>query len=197
MKDNATTAGFDVQFIGVPGNKVVGVTDYYAISKTTEDLDAAYEVAKWLTFGTDGLNAMFDIIENTVPGAGEVSLSVSGLPISTVQSIVDVCFENYPVAGVQEIFEAAAAGTVEVLVEGNKFVPGFITARYTYNTGIDALISRPNNAPGSTLSIGDLLWDAQFGKLVYADHMTQELETLINYELLKAQLALEAAMNAD
>ncbi|HOI84616.1 MAG TPA: extracellular solute-binding protein [Acholeplasmataceae bacterium] len=197
MKDNATTAGFDVQFIGVPGNKVVGVTDYYAISKTTEDLDAAYEVAKWLTFGTDGLNAMFDIIENTVPGAGEVSLSVSGLPISTVQSIVDVWFENYPVAGVQEIFEAAAAGTVEVLVEGNKFVPGFITARYTYNTGIDALISRPNNAPGSTLSIGDLLWDAQFGKLVYADHMTQELETLINYELLKAQLALEAAMNAD
>lgn len=196
MKTNATNAGFDVQFIGVPGNRVVGVSDYYAISKTTANLEAAYEVAKWLTFGTAGLNSMFNIIENTTPGEGEVALAVSGLPISTVPSIVNKWFTNYPVAGVKEIYEAAAAGTVTVLVEGNKFVPGFITARYTYNTGIDALISRPNNNPGSTLSIGDLLWDAQFGKLVYADHMTQELETLINYELLKAQLALEAAMNA-
>jgi multiple sugar transport system substrate-binding protein len=194
--DNADTAGFDVQFIGVPGNKVVGVSDFYGISKTAADVEAAYEVAKWMTFGTDGLNEMFDIIENAVPDTenGEVSLGVSGLPISTVQSIIDLWFEDYPVYGVQEIFEAAAAGDVEVLVEGNKFVPGFITARFTYNTGIDATISRPNANPGSTLSIGDLLWDAQFGAIVYSDYMTQELQNLINYEFVKAQLELNEAM---
>jgi multiple sugar transport system substrate-binding protein len=194
--DNADTAGFDVQFIGVPGNKVVGVSDFYGISKTADDVEAAYEVAKWMTFGTDGLNEMFDIIENAVPDTenGEVSLGVSGLPISTVQSIIDLWFEDYPVYGVQEIFEAAAAGDVEVLVEGNKFVPGFITARFTYNTGIDATISRPNANPGSTLSIGDLLWDSQFGSIVYADYMTQELQNLINYEFVKAQLELNEAM---
>ncbi len=149
-----------------------------------------------MTFGTDGLNEMFDIIENAVPDTenGEVSLGVSGLPISTVQSIIDLWFEDYPVYGVQEIFEAAAAGDVEVLVEGNKFVPGFITARFTYNTGIDATISRPNANPGSTLSIGDLLWDAQFGAIVYSDYMTQELQNLINYEFVKAQLELNEAM---
>ncbi|HAX03882.1 MAG TPA: hypothetical protein DEA30_05140 [Acholeplasmataceae bacterium] len=194
--DAATAAGFDVQFIGVPGNKVVGVSDYYGISKTTEDLEAAYEVAKWMTFGTDGINEMFNIIETAVPDTanGEVALGISGLPISTNQAIIDKWFTNYPVMGVQEIFEAAAAGTVTVLVEGNKFVPGFTVARFTYNTGIDATISRPNNAPGSTLSIGDLLWDAQFGKIVYADHMTQQLQNLINYEFIKAQVALEAAI---
>lgn len=194
--DNAATAGFDLQFIGVPGNKVVGVSDFYGISKTANDLEAAYEVAKWMTFGTDGLNEMFNIIETAVPDTenGEVLLGVSGLPISTVQSIIDEWFADYPVYGVQEIFEAAAAGEVEVLVEGNKFVPGFITARFTYNTGIDATISRPNANPGSTLSIGDLLWDAQFGKLVYADYMTQELQNLINYEFVKAQLELNQAM---
>jgi len=194
--DAATAAGFDVQFIGVPGNKVVGVSDFYGISKTTEDLEAAYEVAKWMTFGTDGINEMFNIIETAVPDTanGEVALGISGLPISTNQAIIDQWFTNYPVMGVQEIFEAAAAGTVTVLVEGNKFVPGFTVARFTYNTGIDATISRPNNAPGSTLSIGDLLWDAQFGKIVYADHMTQQLQNLINYEFIKAQVALEAAI---
>jgi len=194
----ATAAGFDVQFIGVPGNKVVGVSDFYGISKTTKNLAAAYEVAKWMTFGTDGINSMFDIIENTVPdtAAGEVALGISGLPISTNQTIIDKWFTNYPVHGVKEIFEAAAAGTVQVLVEGNKFVPGFTVARFTYNTGIDATISRPNNAPGSTLSIGDLLWDAQFGKIVYADYMTQQLQNLINYEFIKAQIALDQAINS-
>ncbi len=197
MASNAATAGFDLQFVGVPGNKVVGVSDFLGISKTAADKQAAYEVAKWLTFGTDGLNAMFDIVENAVPDTanGEVSLAISGLPMSNVQSVIDAWFDNYPVAGVQEIFEAAAAGTVTVLVEGNKFVPGFTEARYTYNTGIDATISRPNNAPGSTLSIGDLLWDAQFGKIVYSDYMTQELENLINYEFVKAQLELAQAIN--
>lgn len=194
----AATAGFDVQFVGIPGNKVVGVSDFLGISKTANDQAAAYEVAKWLTFGTDGINAMFDIVENTTPDTdnGEVSLAISGLPISNVQSVIDAWFENYPVAGVQEVFEAAAAGTVQVLVEGNKFVPGFVVARYTYNTGIDATISRPNNTPGSTLSIGDLLWDAQFGKIDYSSYMTQQLQDLINYEFVSAQLALYQAMNS-
>jgi len=194
----ATNAGFDVQFIGVPGSKVVGVSDFYGISKTAENKAAAFEVAKWMTFGTDGINEMFNIVETAVPDTvnGEVALGISGLPISTDQAIIDEWFTDYPVMGVQEVFEAAAAGTVEVLVEGNKFVPGFTVARFTYNTGIDATISRPNNAPGSTLSIGDLLWDAQFGKIVYADYMTSQLQNLINYEFIKAQLALDEAINS-
>ena len=197
MATNAANAGFDVHFVGLPGGKVVSAPDYYSISKTTADLEAAYEVAKWLTFGTDGLTEMFNIIETVVPdtAAGEVTLSVSGLPINNTQSIIDKWFVNYPVPGVKEIYEAAAAGQVEVLVEGFKYVPGYVTARWGYNTGIDALISRPNNAPGSTLSIGDLIWDAQFNKINYNEYMTAELQTLINFELLKARLALEEAMN--
>ncbi|QMS85067.1 extracellular solute-binding protein [Candidatus Xianfuyuplasma coldseepsis] len=199
LQDNADDAGFDLQFVGLPGGNVVGVQDFMTISKTTDNLEGAFEVAKWLSFGADGINARFDIVENTVPDTenGESALSIAGLPVNSTQAIVDKWFENYPVAGVQEWFEAAATGEVTVLNEGNKFVPGFLWARFWYDTGIDATISRPDNDPGSTLSIGDLIWDSQLGRIVYSDYMTPELEAAINYEFAKAYNALLLSMLED
>ncbi|MBN2504508.1 MAG: extracellular solute-binding protein [Bacilli bacterium] len=195
---DAADGVFDIQFVGLPGASVVGVSDFMTISKTAEDLEAAYEVAKWLTFGIDGVNNRFDIIANTTPDTvnGEVALSVNGLPINNTQSVIDAWFVDYPVPGVQEFFEGAAAGTVTVLVEGNKFVPGFIEARFNYDTGIEgATTSRPDWEAGRTLSIGDLIWDAQSNLIVYSDYMTQQLQDSINYTFIMAQLELQEAID--
>lgn len=185
---------FNYDFVGTPGGKVIAVSDYYGISKTATDKAAAYEVAKYLTFGAEGINDAFDIIDAAKTDE-DITLAMPGLPINETQTIIDTWFETIPQPGFKLAYEKAAAGDVEVLVEGNKFIPGFQMARFDYDTGIDATISRPNNDAGSTLSIGDFIWDAQQGKVSYSDYMTQQISDAINYEFLKAQIELNNVNN--
>ncbi|MDF2699484.1 MAG: hypothetical protein K0Q49_1040 [Haloplasmataceae bacterium] len=186
---------FEYDFVGLPGSKVVGVSDYYGISKSAEDKEAAYEVAKYLTFGEQGILDTFDIIDDAFENEEDANgnpliLSMSGLPINENEDIVNRWFTTIPQSGFKAAYLKAATGDVEVLMEGNKYVPGFIKARFDYNTGIDKQITRPTEPAGSTLSIGDFIWDSAQGKINYADYMTKQLNDALNYELLKAQLEL-------
>jgi len=179
---NSIQDNFEHDFVGIPGKRVVGVSDYFVIAKTTKNKEAAYEVAKWLSFGIDGIMAAFEIIENEK----EVVLTMPGLPINERTMVIEKWFESYPQPGFKAIYEKIKGGDFTVLMEGNKFVPGFGQARWDYDTGIDARISRPDQPEGKTLSIGDLVYDAARGAISWSDYMTQDLADKINQQLAQA-----------
>jgi len=180
---------FDYDFVGVPDGKVIGVSDFFGVSKSAVDKEAAYIVAKYLTFGEQGITDAFDIITDAKTNEDK-TLSMPGLPINETAAIITLWFNTIPQPGFKLAYEKAAAGDVQVLIEGNKYIPGFSIARFSYDTGIDALITRPNNSPGSTLSIGDFIYDASLGKINYSDYMNSQISGALNYELLKAQVEL-------
>jgi len=179
---------FYYDFVGLPDSRVIGVSDYLGISASTDNREEAYEVAKYLTFGSEGLNDAFDIIDEA-----ETSLAMNGLPINESTDITERWFETYPQSGFKRAYEKAANGELEVLIEGNKTVPGFIDARFTYDTGIDAQVSRPDASDGATLSIGDLIWDAGQGAVVLSDYLDNDLAANINNRFEEIQAEFENA----
>lgn len=190
---NNMKGSYTFDFIGLPGKKVIGVSDYFVISKASENPKAAYEVAKYLSFGKKGILDMFDIIEKAL-SEEDVVLTVNGLPLNEDAEIMNEWFKYYPIDGFKNIYELAAKGEFTVLMEGNKFIPGYSVARWNYDTGIDATISRPDADEGKTLSIGDLIWDAYNGSININDYMDEDLAAKINKELedaLDQILALE------
>ena len=166
---------FDCTFTSYPDGKVMAATDYMCISKATKHLEEAYEVAKFMTFGADGANAMFDILDKNP----DANLSLTCIPLNTVPEISNKWFSYIKMKGLQETFEAVEAGKVEVIVEGNKTVPGFLKARFTFNTGIQIEGVRDN----ALLTIGDFVWDTCGGEISiddYLTYMTKELNDKIN-----------------
>lgn len=178
---------FDFEFVGVPGSKVVGVTDFFGISKSAKDKAAAYEVAKYLTFGKQGILDTIDMIKEVKEKEG-INLSLEGLPVNENEEVIEKWFESFPIESVQKIYEKAAAGEVTVLLEPNKIVPGYLKARFNYDTGLPSL--RDNGA--SSYKIGDMIWDAAMGAhgIKYTDLMTPQLADAINYEIVKARLEI-------
>ena len=84
--------------------------------------------------------------------------------------------------GLEEVFNKVSDGSIEVLVEGNKSVPGFSSARFNFATGI----SIPTVRDGQALTIGDLLWDLCGGSITinqYTTNMTTDLENRLNQEI--------------
>lgn len=176
---------FEYEFIGTPGGNVVGVSDYFAISRTAGDRDAAYEVAKWLTFGEDGINKAFELIQKAKTEEDK-TFSLGGLPINEKAEIKNKWFEGHSVNGFKKAYELASEGKVGVLMEGNKYIPGFLQARFHFKTQIDAKLTRPNSADGATLTIGDFIFDASAGLINYDDYMNTDLEAIINAEFALA-----------
>ena len=175
MRDGSWTADteydFGYKFIGFPDNKVISAADYMCVSKTTKNKEAAYKVAKYLTFGLQGYLDRFSIIEAN-PDAG---LTLDGLPVTTNTQVTEKWFDYVTLAGLEETFLAVAEGKVDVLVEPNKTVPGYVEARDKYNTGI----SIPGVRDGGILLIGDILWDACGGDITMDDYINNMSDTLL------------------
>ena len=177
---------FNYKFIGLPDGKVISAGDFMCIGSSTKNKEAAYEVAKYLTFGLQGYRNRFQIIDEN-PEA--TNLAISGLPISTNDEVVEKWFQYVKLQGTKEVFEAVKAGEIQVLVEGNKVIPGFLDARFHYKTGIVI----PGNRADSELSIGDLIWDVCSGQVSvndYATNMTSALKNDINDVVDKAYKAM-------
>ena len=171
---------FNYSFISYPDAKVIAATDYMCISKATKNQAAAYEVAKYMTFGSKGLIDMFDIIASNP----DANLSLSGIPLNTNADLSNRWFSFIKMAGLKETFDKVNAGKIQVIVEGNKSTPGFLKARYTFQTGISFETVRG----GALLSIGDFIWDVCGGDISINDYittMTVELSDRINAEVRK------------
>lgn len=181
---------FDYDFIPLPENRIVGVSDFYVVSPGAEDIDAAYDVAKWLTFGNDGLDAATLL-------AAQNNWALDGLPLNTTKANQWWNSTGTAFPGAKAIYEKASLGEIRVLVEANKYLPGFPQARWSSNTGIDATISRPDAAEGATLSIGDFMYDAMQGTISYTTYMTPTLAATLNGILEDAEEALIAAIEGE
>ena len=180
-----TEHDFSYKFIGFPNQKVISTADYMCINRFTKNQEAAFKVAKYLTYGLQGAKDKFQIIDDN-PNA---DLKLDGLPVVTTEEVTSKWFDYVSLNGLEEVFQAVADGKVDVLVEGNKTVPGFITARFNYATGIVIAGNRGDSA----LSIGDLIWDACSGTITmddYRSNMTEKLQQTINQEIEKEYVAL-------
>lgn len=164
---------FNYKFIGLPDQKVIAAADYYSISASTKNKEAAYEVAKYLSFGIDGLNDRFSIVE---ANKDNDKVKLTGLPINTKEEVKTKWFNYVKLPGTKEVFEKVSDGTITVLVEGNKVVPGFQSARFDYKTGI----SIANVRDGAELSIGDFIWDTCGGDISLNEYSTNMTTTVAN-----------------
>lgn len=116
---------FDIDFIGTPGtsaaHQIPVVLDLMCISSTTQHLDEAYELAKWMSFGKEGYLERINI-SNTVEGIETLNMT----PLQPDEDLLDAFFALYPTF--TEFRKVVSFG--EYIIEPNKYVPGYINARW-------------------------------------------------------------------
>lgn len=171
---------FDCMFTSYPEGKIVVATDFMCISKSTKNKEAAYEVAKYMTFGADGCQDMFKILDENKDNP---QVTLTCMPLNTDSTISAKWLSYIKMKGLNEAFQAVKDGKCEAVVEGNKTIPGFLKARFEFNTGL----SFEGVRGGSLLKIGDLLWDVCNGDISINDYvasMTEALSNEINKEVI-------------
>ena len=170
---------FDIEFIGIPGGKIISTTNYLCISNQSNKTEAAYEVAKYFSFGLDGIKARFDIIDENP----DLNLQINGLPVIDNDEIVEKWFDYVTLPGVEAIYNGVQNGEIQVLVEGNKTIPGYINARFNRNLGIVF----PNVLGGKSLTIGEFINETCNGNISIDDYqqfMTDPIEDILNEEII-------------
>jgi len=145
-------AHFDWDFISVPGQRPVLTIDILGIASTSQHPEEAYLFAKWMGHGDAGFARRIELSE----AAGS---SVGTLPFTNNQTILDAFWANMDTPGLR----AAYAALGNALIDGNKFVPGHLQARFHAPTGIS--IGDNDNA-----SMGDAIWNAMLGNINFPDH---------------------------
>jgi multiple sugar transport system substrate-binding protein len=176
---NDENINFNYKFIGYPDGKVISAADYLCVSKITKNEEAAYEVAKYLSFGEEGIKTRFELLEENP------NLNLSGLPVNMNENITSKWFEYIQLPGVKEVYEKVGRGEIKVIVEGNKTIPGYLNSRFNQLTGVVIEGLRGD----SEYRIGDLIWDVCSGDITfeqYRMYMTEDLEYLININIIDA-----------
>jgi len=144
---------FKSRFIGVPGGRIPVVGDFIGISKSAQHPKEAYEFAKFMTFGKDGI-------------LKRMELNTSGqwvsLPLTTDKAILDQYFAKNKYEGLKEAFAIVDNG----IMEGFKFVPGYIKSRWEAPSGIK--VGDKDNA-----NLADVIWDSMRGKTKIEDYVDQ------------------------
>lgn len=135
MKYDATwNAGFfgneldwNIKFITLPEERSVIIPDYICVAKSTEHPQEAFDFAKFMSYGKQGILSRMDLDE------ADDSVSFSSIPLILDQEISDRFFANYPMEGVQDVYENYMDTAI---VEAFKFAPGYTNARWEGLTGI-------------------------------------------------------------
>lgn len=188
--DDVSKINFDYKFIGYPNNRVVSASDFLCVSKQSQNKEAAYEVAKFLSFGAAGIEARYKIV------AADSNLKLTGLPVNTNATVTAKWFDYVAMKGVKEIYDSVCAGETKVLVEGLKTIPGFKAARFTAKTGITI----PGVRGDAELTIGDLIWDVCEGSITvgaYQANMTKERSDALNAQVAAAMEEIKAVQAKD
>lgn len=166
--------GFDVEFVGYPGQRVISASDYMCVSRFAKNPELAFKVAKYLTYGEEGYQARFDIIDEEKKLDPKTPLSVTGLPVVNNAEIAAKWFEYVKLDGVEEVYNKVVAGEIELIVEGNKSIPGFQDARFQGSTGL----SYEGVRGGAVLNMSDFIWDVCSGDITVDQYMTDMKEAL-------------------
>lgn len=119
-------ATFDWDFIGVPGGNQAIVFDVMVVSKTTENLEAAYDFAKWMTFSKEGYMKEAELAR-AAGSAPKIPVSIDEASLALYKEFVDK-------PGLLMALDNLDNSMVESLA---KIVPGYINARWEGKPGID------------------------------------------------------------
>lgn len=165
---------FKSKFIGMPGGRFGLVGDFMGISKSSEHPLEAYQFAKFMTFGKDGILKRMEL--NT-------DGSYTSLPLTTDPSILDQYFANGAYEGLKEAFD----NVDKAIIEGVKIVPGYVRSRWEAPTGVK--VADKDNA-----NLGDLIFNTIHGNAKIEDY-AEQINKLANDEYKAAADAISALTN--
>jgi multiple sugar transport system substrate-binding protein len=165
---------FNWDFIGIPGGRPVITNDFLGISSTTKNPQAAYEFAKWMSFGKAGF-------EKRMALSKQKGVAMNTLPIINDQDLQNQYFQTISVPGVKEEFKHLN----DAVVEPTKIVPGYVDARWNAPTGVK--IGKTANA-----NVAALITACTQGQLKIEDYAKQ-LNQLANKAYQDAEKKIEAA----
>lgn len=119
-------ATFDWDFVGVPGGNQAIVFDVMVVAQTTENLEEAYNFAKWMTFSKEAYIKEAELAR-AINSAPKMPVSIDDASLALYKEFVDKPGIN-----------AALANLDNSMVESlAKIVPGYIQARFEGKPGID------------------------------------------------------------
>ncbi|MCA9995213.1 MAG: extracellular solute-binding protein, partial [Anaerolineales bacterium] len=164
-------ADFEWDFIGIPGGNQALVMDVMVVSKTTADVAAAYDFARWMTFSTEAYAKEAELAE-AMGSAPKMPVSVDDASLELYTTFVDK-------PGIIAALDNLDNSLIESLA---KVVPGYINARWEGKPGIDI---------GEDLDVN--MWFmfnfANDGRYKYEDYSAQ-LEEFANQILVDAAAEL-------
>jgi ABC-type glycerol-3-phosphate transport system substrate-binding protein len=121
-----TSATFEWDFVGVPGGNQALVFDVMVVSKTTANMEEAYNFAKWMTFSKESYLKEAELAR----AAG----TAPKMPVSVDTESLDLYKEFVDKPGILMALENLDNSMIESLA---KIVPGYINARWEGKPGID------------------------------------------------------------
>lgn len=119
-------ATFEWDFIGVPGGNQAIVFDIMVVSKTTTNLEEAYNFAKWMTFSSEAYVTEAELAR-AMGSAPKMPVSVDDASIELYKEFVDK-------PGILLALDNLDNSMLESL---SKIVPGYANARYEGKPGVD------------------------------------------------------------
>ncbi len=163
-----SSADFDWDFIGIPGGNQALVSDVIVVSNTTENMDEAYEFAKWMTFSAEAYAKEAELAQ-AMGSAPKMPVSVNDDSLALYKEFVDV-------PGIQTALNNLDNSLVESLA---KVVPGYINARWEGKPGIAI-------GEEADVNVGYIFANANSGQYKYEDYSAQ-LEEFANQILVDAE----------
>ena len=154
---NTNSSSFSKSFIGTPGGVTPIVGDYLGISPTCEHPEIAYDFAKYMSFGVEGILKRLEL--------DTTGKDFSSLPLTTDQTVIDAYFDKPRMDGLEEVFAEIDNG----VVEGVKIIPGYVRSRWNQRVGSTVTID-VNGEPITNPKIGEVIDQCWLGNLTWADY---------------------------
>lgn len=192
QKYNESKMGFDYRFIAYPDQKVVVASDYMCISSKCKNPEAAFKVAKFLTYGAAGYEARFKVAEQAVKDKKSEDIFLTGLPINNDTTLTAKWFDYVKFPGLKETYEKVAAGQIEALLELNKSYPGYFDTKFKIESGYldDA---------NKVMPMTDFMWNVCSGKISFASyqgHVTELWIKGVNDKIKEAEATVNKVVDA-
>ena len=164
-------AQFDWDFVGIPGGNQALVSDVIVVSKTSSNLEAAYDFAKWMTYSTEAYAKEAELAK-AAGTAPKLPVSVDAASIALYKTFVDK-------PGLNMALDNLNNSLVESLA---KVIPGYINARWEGKPGIDV-------GDDKDVNMWYMFNFANEGKYKYEDY-SAKLEEFANNILADAKTEL-------